>query len=155
MDFNEAFEKLIGHEGGYVNNPKDPGGETKFGVSKREYPKEDIPGLTIDRAKAIYMRDYWLPAGCEALPDSAKFQVFDMAVNSGVSRAVMCLQDASGTHQDGVLGPVTLRAIQSIPGPRLVARFNAARLDFITGLDTWAAFGKGWARRIAKNLRDA
>lgn len=155
MDFNSSFERLIGHEGGYVNGPADPGGETKFGISRRAYPGEDIAGMTLARAKAIYLRDYWGPAGCDALPESAKFQVFDMAVNSGVSAAIRCIQQAVRVDVDGVLGPHTLQAMGNIPGMRFVAHFNAARLDMMTDLKTWTAFGRGWAKRIADNLREA
>ena len=79
--------------------------------------------------------------------------LFDMAVNSGVKAAVRCLQRAAGETADGVLGPKTLQAIQTIPATRLIARFNAERLDFMTSLPAWVSFGKGWARRIAANLR--
>lgn len=152
MDFDTCFERLIGHEGGYVNNPRDPGGETKFGISRRAYPGEDIAGLSLDRAKQIYRRDYWGPAGCDAVPDGARFDVFDMAVNAGVKTAIRTLQRAVGETDDGILGPRTLQALQSMPAARLVARFNGLRLLALTDLPNWPAFGKGWARRIADNL---
>lgn len=155
MDFDDAFAKLLGHEGGYVNHPSDPGGETKFGISKRSYPGEDIAGLTLERAKAIYLRDFWGPAGCDAAPGAVKFDLFDMAVNSGVKAAVKTLQRAVGETDDGVLGPRTLQAVQSMPGGRLLARFNGHRLELMAGLPTWPAFGRGWARRIASNLKEA
>lgn len=155
MNFDDAFDALIGNEGGYVNNPADPGGETKYGISKRSYPGEDIKSLTLDRAKAIYLRDYWGPAGCDALPDQLRFQVFDMAVNSGVKPSIKALQLAVGETVDGVLGPLTLQAVQSMPALRLVARFNGARLSQLADLSTWPAFSRGWARRIASNLMEA
>lgn len=155
MTFDEAFEKLIGHEGGYVDHPNDPGGETKYGISKRAYPGEDIAGMTLERARELYRRDYWSPAGCDAVPDGVKFDLFDMAVNSGVKTAIRTLQRAVGTEPDGVLGPVTLQAIQSMHAARLVARFNGHRLQFMSSLSTWPAFGRGWANRIAKNLIEA
>ncbi|MDE2419521.1 MAG: glycoside hydrolase family 108 protein [Burkholderiales bacterium] len=155
MNFDQAFEKLIGHEGGYVCNPADPGGETKFGISHRVYPLEDIKAMTLDRAKFLYQRDYWGPAGCDAVPDAIKFDLFDTAVNSGVVAAIRMLQTSVGTNTDGIIGPLTLQAANSMPGPRLVARFNAARLAFMSNLPTWPAFGRGWARRIADNLLGA
>ena len=155
MDFETAFERLIGHEGGYVNDPRDPGGETKFGISRRAYPGEDIAGMTLERAKAIYQRDYWGPAGCDAVPHGIKFDLFDMAVNSGVHPAIRALQRACGEHEDGVLGPRTLQAVQSMPDSRIVARFNGARLAQMADLPQWPAFGRGWARRIAENLLGA
>jgi lysozyme family protein len=153
MDFNTAFERLIGHEGVYSNHPSDPGGETKFGISQRSYPGEDIKGLTMDRAKELYRRDFWGPAGCDAVPDALRYALFDFAVNSGVRRAVMTLQRIVGETQDGALGPRTLQAIQSMPAPRLAARFYGARLEFMAGLPTWDRFSEGWARRIAAELQ--
>jgi len=155
MNFDEAFERLIGHEGGYVNDPADPGGETKFGVSRRAYPLENIKGMTLERAKVLYLRDYWGPAGCDAVPDAIKFDLFDMAVNSGVVPAVRALQRAVGATPDGILGPKTLQAINSMPAPRLVARLNGYRLDLMTDLKTWPVFGRGWAKRVAANLKEA
>lgn len=155
MDFDTAFGLLIGHEGGYVNNPADPGGETKFGISKRAYPTEDIAGLTLQRAQQLYQRDYWGPAGCDAVPDGIKFDLFDMAVNAGVQAAVKTLQRTVGEVQDGILGPRTIAAVSSMPAPRLVARFNGHRLHAMTDLRTWPDFSRGWARRIAANLVQA
>lgn len=154
MNFDIAFERLIGHEGGYVNNPKDPGGETKYGISKRQYPGEDIANMTLARAKTIYLRDYWGPVGCDAVPDSMKFDLFDTAVNSSQARAIKFLQQATGETVDGILGPRTLQAIQSMDPERLVGRFNGWRLDFLNDNPyLWAEFGRGWAQRIAENLK--
>lgn len=155
MNFHDAFVRLIGHEGGYVNDPRDPGGETNYGISRRSYPGEDIAGMTLDRAKAIYLRDFWGPAGCAAVPDGVKFDLFDMAVNSGPVTAARTLQRAVGATPDGIIGPRTLQAINSMPAARASARFNGARLEFMASLPTWPAFGRGWARRIAANLMEA
>lgn len=155
MNFDAAFERLLGHEGGYVDNPRDPGGETKYGISRRSYPGEDIAGMTLERAKAIYRRDYWGPAGCDAVPDALRFDLFDAAVNSGVPAAIRLLQRAVGEVQDGVLGPLTIQAASSMPAPRIVARFNGARLAMLADLPAWPAFSRGWARRIASNLQEA
>lgn len=155
MNFDEAFERLIGHEGGYINSRADPGGETKYGISKRSYPGEDIPGMTLARAKEIYARDFWGAAACDALPEGIKFDVFDMAVNSGVTASIRLVQRTAGVTADGVIGPNTLLALSSIPPLRLVARFNGARLAFMAELPTWPSFGRGWARRIASNLMAA
>lgn len=155
MNFDQAFERVIGHEGGYVNNPADPGGETKFGISKRSYPMENIKALTLERAKAIYHRDYWGPAGCDAVPDGLRFDLFDMAVNSGVTTAIRTLQNAAGVRADGVLGPVTLQAVSAMGGPRIMARFNGWRLAFMANTPQWDTFSRGWARRIAANLKEA
>lgn len=155
MNFEKSFERLVGHEGGYVCHKDDPGGETCFGVSKRTYPNEDIKGMTLDRARSIYRHDFWIPAGCDSVPDGIKFDLFDMAVNSGVSRAIKTLQKAVGAVEDGQLGPRTLQALQTTPAPRVVARFNGARLTFMASLPQWPTFSRGWAARIASNLMEA
>lgn len=152
MNFEAAFERLIGHEGGYVDHPADPGKATNFGISQRAYPGEDIAGMTLDRARFLYRRDYWGPAGCDVAPQGVRFDLFDMAVNSGVRAAVLNLQRTVGAVEDGILGPRTLQAVNSMPAPRLVARFNGHRLVMLASLSTWPAFGRGWARRIAANL---
>ena len=154
MNFDTAFETLIGHEGGYVNHPTDPGGETKFGISKRAYPAVDIPTLTLERAKEIYRRDYWDRVKGDALPYAVAFNVFDMAVNSGVSPAIKAMQNALGVTADGVIGPVTVGKAMAMDPVRFAVRFNAARLQFYTELPTWSTFGKGWARRIVSNLKE-
>ena len=155
MTFDEAFEALIGHEGGYVNDPRDPGGETKYGISKRAYPGTDIKNLTLDAAKAIYRRDYWAPAGCDSLPAAVRFDVFDAAVNSGLGQAIRFLQTALGTKADGQFGPASQAALRAANPVTLQARYSAARLQFMTGLPGWQTYGKGWARRIASNLMRA
>jgi lysozyme family protein len=155
MNFERAFERLIGHEGGYANDPNDPGGETKFGISRRSHPGEDIAGMTLERARSIYLRDYWGPAGCDTVPDGVRFDLFDMAVNSGVKAAIKTLQRAVGETADGILGPLTLQAVQSMAPSRVVARFCGSRLLFMTDLKNWPHHGRGWARRIALNLMEA
>lgn len=155
MTFDDAFTALLGHEGGYVNHPADPGGETNWGVSKKTYPNVDIKALTRDHAKAIYLADFWTPAGCDRVPDGVAFDLFDTAVNSGVDKAVKMLQTAVGVTPDGKLGPRTLAAINAENAGLLKAKFNGSRLQFMTELSTWAIFGKGWARRIASNLMRA
>lgn len=165
--FDQCFDRLLGHEGAFQQDTRDrgnwTGGEigkgvckgTKYGISAAAYPGEDIENLTIERARELYLRDYWGPAGCDAVPDGVKFDLFDMAVNSGIGNAVKTLQRAVGETADGVLGPRTLQAVQAMPATRLVARFNGARLLFLADLSTWPAYGRGWARRIALNLMEA
>lgn len=151
--FDQCFDKLISHEGGYVNHPNDPGGETKFGISKRAYPQVDIKALTLDAAKAIYKRDYWDRAQCDKLPPPVAYMLFDAAVNSGIGQAIRFLQRAAGVADDGALGPMTLAAVQRMDVEALAGRFLGQRLDFMTKLTTWDTFGKGWARRIADQLK--
>ncbi|MBP7991213.1 MAG: glycoside hydrolase family 108 protein [Rhodocyclaceae bacterium] len=155
MTFEKAFAKLIDHEGGYVNNPRDPGGETKFGISKRAYPTLNIADLTLDDAKAIYKRDYWGRAQCDRLHPDVAFQVFDGAVNSGMGNSIRWLQEAAGVAVDGIVGPLTLRKVGDMDTGIIIARYNGVRLKFMASLSTWDVFGRGWARRIAANLMEA
>ena len=143
---------LVGNEGRYSNNPADPGGETMFGISKRAYPQEDIANLTLERAKFLYKRDYWGPAGCDAVPDAIKFHLFDTAVNQGVHTAIRVVQNAVGETPDGILGPKTLQAIASMDATKAVLRFSGARLIAYTSTAGWEDFGKGWVNRVAGNL---
>lgn len=156
MNFDKAFDALLGHEGGYLSaeaarRQGDPGGETKFGISKAAYPGEEIANMTLERSKVIYRRDYWGPAGCDAVPEAIKFDLFDMAVNSGVRAAVKALQKAAHEVEDGILGPKTLQAVQSIQPEKLRLRFSAARRLLWANLKTWPTFGRGWTIRQATN----
>lgn len=157
MNFDQAFDILLGHEGGYANDSRDPGGETMWGVTARVARADgfigDMRGLPRDRAKAIYKRKYWDAVMADRLPEAAQYIVFDAAVNSGPGQAIRWLQRSLGVGEDGVLGPMTLDAINRASGLKLAVAFCAERLDFMTSLPTWGAFGKGWARRIASNLK--
>jgi lysozyme family protein len=162
MNFDEAFALLVDvhHEGGYVNNPADPGGETKYGISKRSYPGEDIKNMTLDRAKQLYARDYWGPAGCDALPDVLKFEMFDLAVNTSAPgrpvTAIKLLQQAVGTADDGVIGPRTLLALSSIEPQKVLRHLQARRLRYYTSCrpELWQRFGAGWVNRVADNMME-
>lgn len=151
--FDLFIERLLAHEGGYVNHPNDPGGETNWGIAKRSYPHVNIRKLTRPQAIAIYRRDFWDRVQGGQLPPEVAFQALDAAVNHGVGQAVRWLQRAAGVADDGVIGPVTLAALRCVPPADLLLRFNAERLDFYTRLATWPSFGKGWVRRVAANLR--
>ena len=94
MSFDKAFQITVGVEGGYVNDPADPGGETRYGISKRAHPDVDIKSLTLDQAKDIYRRDYWQPASCDRMPERIGHLVFDCAVHHGVKTAIKLLQRA-------------------------------------------------------------
>lgn len=158
MNFDQAFDRLLGHEGGYSNHPEDPGGETMWGITVAVARAFGYRGamrdLPRDTAKAIYRRSYWDAVKAEQLPASVRFDVFDAAVNSGPAQAAKWLQRAVGVPADGAIGPQTLGATAKA-GPMLVAHYNGVRLQFMTELKTWPSFGKGWARRIASNLQRA
>ena len=152
MNFNEAIDRVLSSEGGYVNDPNDPGLETQWGISKRSYPNVDIKNLTRDEAKQIYKRDFWDPVANAGIHGDVVFQVLDFAVNSGGSVAVQYLQRAVGVADDGHLGPVSVAAINDTPMPVLLLTYLALRLEFMTKLKNWPHAGKGWARRIADNM---
>ena len=153
MTFDEVFDRLIGHEGGYVNDSRDFGGETNWGISKRSYPFVDIKNLTRAQAKEIYRQDFWIRINGDRLYDGVAYQTFDFAVNSGIDTSVRALQRAIGTADDGHWGLVSQAAADTMSEADQIMRINAERLDFMTRLSNWNVYGAGWARRIAGNLR--
>ena len=171
MEFDEAFERLIGHEGGFQRDPADRAnwttgvigkGElrgTKYGISAMSYPGEDIPNLTVARAKELYRRDFWGPAGCDAVPAPAKFPLFTAAVHTSAPRkpttAIRMLQRAAGTVDDGDIGPKSLMAINSYQPYRLAARLVGQYLDYINNnRDQFSRYGAGWTQRAADLLTE-
>lgn len=153
--FDKFIERILGHEGGYVNDPADPGGETKWGISKRSYPSLNIRDLTREDAIAIYKRDFWDPIVRKVNGKAIRFQLLDSAVNSGMTQSVRFLQRALNVADDGVYGVVTNTALLAAKEDDVLLRFLAERLEFMTKLKNWPNHGKGWARRIAKNIRHA
>jgi lysozyme family protein len=147
--FDLCFANTLGHEGGYTNNPSDPGGETNWGISKRAYPNVDIANLTQDQAKAIYKSDYWDKISGDTLHPALACITFDAAVNNGVGSASRWLQTAVGATPDGSIGPATRAAIQKADPVAAMNSVHAQRIMFMAGLDTWGTFGKGWSARLA------
>lgn len=129
MNFEDAFKVVVAQEGGYVSDPADPGGETRYGISKRAYPNVDIKTLTLEQARDIYLNDYWREAGCDQLAPEMALLVFDCAVNQGVGRAKQLVAIA---HD-----PVS---------------FQAERALHYAGLPTFDRFGRGWMRRLFSTL---
>lgn len=148
MDFDEAVNFILDFEGGYVFDANDPGGETKFGISKRAYPQWDIQNLTVEKAKAIYKLDYWDAMCCEQLPPALRLLVFDCGVNQGQAFAKKTLQRCLGVAQDGILGNVTFSALVGVNEMQLIDSYANARLDRYTSLPHWKHYGKGWAKRL-------
>lgn len=165
--FDRAFERLVGHEGGFQADPEDRGNwtggnvgkgqlkGTKYGISAMSYPHIDIENLSLDKAKSIYFNDYWRPVIHKEYPDTILFDLFDMAVNSGVKFANKTLQRALIVEPDGVIGPKTLAAVARIDPLILSNRLNAERLMAMTGMNTFSTYGRGWVRRVAQNILDA
>lgn len=149
--YETVFERIVGHEGSYVLDSRDPGGETKFGISKRSYPTLNIKELTLSQAKAIWFHDFWMPV--RDLPhQSVQFQLCDAAYNHGFHNAVQFLQRAVGVADDGIWGPRSKEAYSKLTENDILLRFIGYRLQFMTKLSTFTAFGRGWSSRIAENL---
>lgn len=152
--FLRAVEETLKHEGGYVNDPADPGGETNFGISKRSYPDLDIAALTRDEAIEIYQRDWWERYGYGRINhEQIAAKVFDFSVNMGPRRAHVILQQAvvmSAGEQisaDGIIGPLTLSAVNSHPNQALLfATLKLNAVGFYLSLNN-SRFLAGWIRR--------
>lgn len=153
-----AFQMVLKHEGGYVNNPKDPGGMTNLGVTKKvweEYVGHSVDenimrGLTPDMVQPLYKKNYWDRIKGDQLPDGVDYAAYDLAVNSGVGRAAKYLQQIAGVPADGVIGPKSLEAIKACPAEEVVDALCDMRLEFLKRLPTWTTFGKGWERRVVE-----
>lgn len=153
--FEAAIPTVLKHEGGYVNHPADPGGETNFGICKRQYPDLDIKALTQDKAVAIYKRDYWGRFG-EIYDQDLATKVFDQSILCGTRTAVRLLQSAvcACGHVidiDGNLGPGTLCAVNSIPPGELLSTFKDELVEHFTRLvrnnSALEPFYRGWIDR--------
>ncbi len=150
--FDDIIEIVLKHEGGYVNDPKDPGGETNFGIAKRSHPDEDIKNLTKEDAKRIYYQDYWMKNRVPQLPDELKHIYFDMCVNQGRGRAVKILQQAAnakgaGLKVDGGMGPKTFAARNGVELQRVRAYRVKYYADLVTRKPDLEKFYFGWYRR--------
>lgn len=163
--FDNAFDRIFINEGEFQDDPQDRGnwtsgkigvGElkgTKYGISAMSYPNLDIENLTLAEVKAIYKRDWWDKLWMNNFHPALQYQMFDAAINHGAHNAIMILQTALNIPSDGIIGPRTKTAAQTIEINDLLLRFLAERLSFMTKIKTWDRYGKGWARRIAHNLK--
>lgn len=156
-NFPNALKQVLVYEGGYVNNPNDPGGATNKGVTQGVYdtwrkangkPKQSVKFLTTQEIQAIYKNNYWDKIKGDQLADGVDLATFDLAVNSGVNRAIKMLQKVSGVTVDGIIGPATIAAANKDPVATTKALCDA-RLAFLQALPTWRFFGKGWSNRVA------
>ena len=155
-NFNKSFALVLKSEGGYVNNPKDPGGETKMGVTKAAWStwlkRTIMPGemakLTIADITPFYKALYWDKSYCPQLPLGLDYMVFDASVNMGVGQSIRLLQRSLGCVADGVIGPNTMKAINDADTKTLIDKFSAQKEMFYRSLATFATFGKGWLRRV-------
>ncbi|WP_376710375.1 glycoside hydrolase family 108 protein [Pseudochrobactrum lubricantis] len=151
-----ALDLMFGHEGGYVNNPKDPGGATKYGITHRTLAAHrgvasvtpaQVKALTKEEAAKIYRRSYWVQSGGDLLPVGIDFMAFDYGVNSGPAQAIKSLQRIVGVTADGIVGAHTVAAVKAYKGD-LIAAYAAERLRFMKTLKTWPVSGRGWQKRV-------
>lgn len=158
-NFAPSLAAVLVHEGGYVNDPRDPGGATNKGVTQRTYdvwrvdhqlPKRSVKHITDAEVMAIYKRMYWDKVSGDLLPSGLDYCLFDFAVNSGPRRAATYLQRILGVADDGKIGPVTLDAVEAVPAKDLIEGVCNLRLAFLKKLPTFAHFGRGWSRRVAE-----
>ena len=147
--FEKALAFVLEREGGYVDDPKDRGGETNYGISKKSYPNEDIKGMTRERAAIIYERDFWDACKCGQLPIPIAFVVFDIAVNQGQPTACFLLQEALGVTQDGIIGSVTIQNAGRANVRTTLAWLTSLRCDRYSKAKDVHVYGKGWFRRAA------
>ena len=160
-NFDKSLKMILHHEGGYVNHPRDPGGETNLGVTKRVYEEwggtKDMRDVTLEDVAPIYEKNYWGRAKCDHLPSGLDLAVFDWAVNSGVGRAAKKLQTMIGTEADGGIGPNTLKTLDEYIEhhgiEETLRNYKAIRQKFYESLSTFDTFGKGWTKRNEMTLQ--
>lgn len=158
--FQVALKRVLKHEGGYVNDPKDKGGETNYGITigtARQFGYEGaMRSIPMEVVEKIYKARFWDALDCDEYVDkygfAFTFQLFDAGVNHGVGNAKRMLQRAVGVVDDGVIGKVTRQAIDKNAG-RLTDLFNAERIAFYTKISSFNHFGRGWMRRMSDNLK--
>jgi len=152
MNVNEIIWNTISLEGGYVNDPTDAGGETKFGISKRSYPSVDIKNLTPEQAIEIYKKDYWDNVNIGLLSnEKVASKVFDIGVNMGSGVAIRFLQQIAGVKEDGILGKDTAFAINTRPAEYVIDELCRRQLlryaDIVIKKPEQIKFLKGWINR--------
>lgn len=134
-------------EGGYVDDPKDPGGETKYGISKRAHPNVDIKNLTKEHAQRIYFDQYWEAMACDKYQDAIAMMIMDTGVNMGVKRAKMLMQEVLGVAIDGIVGNQTMGAIAKTDPKTFLAKYTKLRIETYLTFNAFKYYGKGWLRR--------
>ena len=164
--FDMAVDRVFDHEAGYVDHPRDPGGATNMGITRRtlaqwrgiavrDLPKSEVMNLSRDEARSIYKAKYWDSVRGDDLPAGLALAVFDFAVNSGPSRAVRFLQAIVGTKRDGIIGGMTLKAVSRMDESVIINQLQDNRLAFMKSLAHWDTFKNGWTRRVREVRSDA
>lgn len=153
MIFEKIIKDVIEHEGGYVDDPDDRGGETKYGISKKWYPELNIKDLTMEDAINIYYNDYWIPSKAESLPKEIRSTYFDMCVNMGQGQAVKILQEAINSkktakiEEDGVIGSITINSAVKVSKKRLQAYRCKFYANLVSMRPSQEKFYYGWFKR--------
>ena len=162
-NFKECLALVLKSEGGYVHNPKDPGGMTNLGITKKsleEWLGHDVDekfmrNLTPEMASPFYEQKYWRSCYGEVLPRGLDFIVFSMAVNAGPGRSIKLLQQSIGCVPDGVIGPTTRSLICASNTATLINKFSEVRREYYRSLKTFPIFGRGWLSRVDKEEQEA
>lgn len=162
-NYQTCLEMILHHEGGYVNHPKDPGGETNLGVTKRVYEEwggtKDMKDLEVEDVAPIYEKNYWGRMKCDDMPAGLDLCVFDFGVNAGTGRSAKFLQTMIGTVADGGIGPNTLKALDLYIDENgiedTIKNFQAERQSYYESLSTFDTFGRGWTRRVDETTESA
>ena len=159
-NWGKSFELVIKTEGGYVNDPDDPGGETNLGVTKaawssylaRPIEEGEMKALTKDMVKSFYKRMYWDKLKCDSLPVGVDYAVFDFGVNAGTGQSAKFLQRAVGAADDGSIGPGTLGYVARMDKEEILQKFSDQKEKFYQGIverkPTQSKFLKGWLARV-------
>ena len=162
-NWEKCLKLILHHEGGYVNHPKDPGGETNLGVTKRVYEEwggtKDMKDLTIEDVSPIYKKNYWDRVKGDELPSGLDLCVFDFGVNAGTGRAAKYLQRLVDTTVDGGIGPNSLKAVNEHVSrwsiEQTIDNYQAERQKYYERLKTFETFGRGWTRRVQETTKEA
>jgi lysozyme family protein len=162
-NWEKCLKLILHHEGGYVNHPKDPGGETNLGVTKRVYEEwggtKDMKDLTVEDVSPIYKKNYWDRIKGDELPSGLDLCVFDFGVNAGTGRAAKFLQRLVDTTVDGGIGPNSLRAVNEHVSrwsiEQTIDDYQAERQKYYEKLKTFETFGRGWTRRVQETTKEA
>lgn len=156
-NFPRSLGFLLKSEGGFVNDPRDPGGATDEGVTQHQYdlwriasklPTQSVQHIAQSEVEAIYRGWYWNPVHGDQLPSGVDYCVFDCSVNSGPHVAAKWLQRAAGVAADGQIGNVTIAAVKAADPRRIIDGICSERLAFMRTLPTWSHFEKGWSSRV-------
>ena len=161
VNYDKCLETILHHEGGYVNHPKDPGGETNLGVTKKVYQEhggtKDMKDLLVEDVAPIYKKGYWDKMKCDDIPTGLDLCLFDFGVNAGPGRAAKFLQSMIGTTVDGGIGPNTLAKLEEYIRENgeheAVNKYQEMRQKYYENLSTFATFGRGWTRRVQETTK--